>query len=234
MYSIEEIKKVNKEYDEESNRLKVLGEKVREINDKLDLTEVESKLSYIEAKKLYKLILSRSNDKSMCERMKKIVDDKKIKEYPEIMDVHYYPIIKDIDFLDNDEKIALDKLIKNSYRNRRCAADIETLNEDTINFLIDNDILEKRYIFHCDCGSFDCDDKVITQERFDRLKEYWIKAEQGLTTDEEDEGMRYGCFETGCWNDGSIEICSLNDFNDNLRRIEYKVKIEPDMTLDDI
>lgn len=46
--------------------------------------------------------------------------------------------------------------------------------------------------------------------------------------------MNYGCFETGCWNDGSIEICSLEDFNKNLRRVEYKVKIKPDTTLDEI
>lgn len=234
MYSIEELKEINKRYDEETDKLRLFNEQVREVNDNVDLDEIKSKLSYKEAKELYKLILSRSNNKARCEEIKKIVEDKKIEEYPQIKDVHYYPIIKNIDFLSNKEKISLDRFIKDSYRNRRYAEDIEDLDDRIKDFLIDNNIIEKRYIFHCDCGSFECDDKVVTQERFDKLKDYWIKEEQGLTTHEEDEEMRYGCFETGCWNDGSVEICSLDDFNDNLRRIDYKVLLEPDMTLDNI
>lgn len=191
-------------------------------------------LTYIEAKELYKLILNRNSNKERCEELKKIVENKKIKEYPQIKDVHYYPVINNIDFLNNEEKIKLDKLIKEAYNNRNKREELINIDTKIVEFLENNSILEKLYIFHCNCGSIECDDKIITQERFNKLKDYWKKEKEGLTTNEEDEEMNYGCFETGCWNDGSIEICSLEDFNKNLRRVEYKVKIKPDTTLDEI
>lgn len=234
MYSIEEIKRINATYDEEVKKLKILNESVKKINDNLDLEEVKSNLNYAEAKELYKLILSRSNDKDKCNEFKKIVNDKKVEEYPQINDVHYYPIINSIDFLTKEEKIKLDTFIKDAYRDRRKRDEISYLDTEIIDFLATNSIIEKLYIFHCTCGSMECDDKIIPQERFDKLKEYWEKEMQGLTTHEEDREMNYGCFETGCWNDGTVEICSLEDFNEHLIRVEYKVKAEPDMTLDKI
>lgn len=234
MYSIEEVKKVNKNYEDEVNKLNKLNEKVRKINDNLDLEEVESTLTYVDSKELYKLILSRNSNKERCNEFKKIVNDKKIKEYPQINDVHYYPIINDIAFLNQENKIKLDNLIKEAYSDRNKREEINNLDMRIINFLVTNSIIEKLYIFHCNCGSWDCDDKIITQEYFNKLREYWVKEEKDETTPEEDKEMHYGCFETGCWNDGSVEVCSLKDFNEHLRRVEYKVKIKPDMTLDEI
>lgn len=234
MYSIEEIKKVNKNYDEEVNKLNVLNENVRKVNDNLDLEEVKSKLNYAESKELYKLILSRNSNKERCEELKKIVNNKKVEEYPQINDVHYYPIINDIDFLNKEKRIKLDTIIKEAYSNRNKREELNNLDIRIIDFLVDNSILEKLYIFHCDCGSFECDDKIITQERFNKLKDYWEKEKEDLTTHEEDREMNYGCFETGCWNDGTVEVCSLEDFNEHLRRTEYKIKIKPDITLDKI
>lgn len=234
MYSIEEVKKVNRNYEEEVNKLNILNKKVRKVNDNLDLTEVESNLNYAESKELYKLILSRNSNKERCEELKKIVNNKKVKEYPQINDVHYYPIINDIDILNKDKKLKLDTIIKEAYYNRNKREELNNLDTRIIDFLIDNSVLEKLYIFHCDCGSFECDDKIITQERFNKLKDYWDKEKEGLTTHEEDKEMNYGCFETGCWNDGTVEVCSLEEFNEHLRRIEYRIKIEPDITLDKI
>lgn len=234
MYSINEIKKSNENYDNKSKELHILCDEVRKINDNLDLEEVKNTLQYSEAKELYELILSRNSNKERCEELKNIVENKKLEEYPQINDVHYYPVINNIDFLDKKAKIKLDELIKDAYNNRNARENIKYLDSKIIDFLVDNSIVEKLYIFHCDCGSWECNDKIITQETFNKLKYYWEKALTDETTHEEDEEMHYGCFETGCWNDGSIEICSLEDFNEHLRRIEYKVKVEPDMTLDRI
>lgn len=232
MNSIEIIRNINKNYDEEVQKLDVLNTKVRAANDDLDLEEVKSKLTYLEAKDLYKLILSRSNNKEKCEEFKKIVDDKKIKEYPQINDVHYYPIINDMNFLEKEKRIKLDILIKDAYRNRNIRENLNNLDTNILDFLVENSILEKIYIFHCNCHSIECEDKIITQDRFDKLKKYWEKSYNDETTPEEDQEMRYGCFETGCWHGDSVEVCSLEDFNEHLRRIEYKVIKEPDLTLD--
>lgn len=236
MYSVSEILKINKHYEEEAKKLSELWRKTMEANDKLDLEEVKNNLNYADSKKLYEILFKSSNNKEKCEELKKIVYDKKVKEYPQIKDVHYYPIINNIDFLDRENKIKLDILLKESYQNARKQRKLKNLlDEKVINFLIDNGILERLYIFHCDCDdNFYCDDKIITQERFDKLKLYWEKQLAGTNTDEDDEETLYGCFEVGCRNDNFIEVSCLSDFNKYLRRIEYKVKSKPDMTLDEI
>lgn len=236
MYSVSEILKINKHYEEEAKKLSELWRKTMEANDKLDLEEVKNNLNYADSKKLYEILFKSSNNKEKCEELKKIVYDKKVKEYPQIKDVHYYPIINNIDFLDRENKIKLDILLKESYQNARKQRKLKNLlDEKVINFLIDNGILERLYIFHCDCDdNFYCDDKIITQERFDKLKLYWEKQLAGTNTDEDDEETFYGCFEVGCSNDNFIEVSCLSDFNKYLRRIEYKVKSKPDMTLDEI
>lgn len=232
MHSIDEIRKVNKHYDEEVKKLNTIYENVRQINNNINLEEVKSTLNYAEAKELYELIQRRSSDEKIRHEFKQILNDKKIKEYPKINDVHYYPIINKIDSLSKDEKIKLDNLIKESYTSCRKAKEIKHLDTDIIEFLSNNSIIEKLYVFHCTCESIECSDKIITQDRFEKLKRYWEKSKNSLTTDEEDEEMRYGYFETGCYYDGSIEVCSLEDFNKNLLEVKYKVKSKPDMTLD--
>lgn len=236
MYSVSEIIKTNKHYEEEAKKLNELWRKTKEANDKLDLEEVKNNLNYADSKKLYQILSTGSNNKEKCEELKKIVYDKKVKEYPQIKDVHYYPIINTIDFLDKENKIKLDILLKESYQNAHKQKKLKNiLDEKTINFLIDNAILERLYIFHCDCDNdFYCDDKIITEEQFDKLKTYWQKQAEGTNTDEDDEYMHYGCFEVGCSNDNFIEVSCLSDFNKYLRRVEYKVKLKPDTTLDEI
>jgi len=236
MYSVAEILQMNKHYNDESQKLHELWLKTKEANEQLDLEEVKNNLNYSESKKLYEILFTSISNKEKCEELKQIVYDKKVEEYPQIKDVHYYPKINDIDFLDKDAKIKLDILLKEAYQNSRKQKQLtNVLDNKTIDFLIDNNIIERLYLFYCDCdNSFDCLDKIITQEQFDTLQLYWHKAAKGITTDEEDEYMRYGCFEVSCANDNFIEISCLSDFNKYLKRIEFKVKEKPDTTLDKI
>lgn len=234
MYSTNEIKKVNKRYEEEVQILNSFCNEVRKMNDNIDLEEVKNTLNYAEAKELYKLILSCNSNSDRCEELKTIVKDKKIKEYPQILDVHYYPVIKEIDFLTDDKTILLDKIIKGAYKNARKSRELSKMDFKVLKFLIDKEMIEKIYVFRCNCGSDECYDKEITQKHFDKLKDYWEKELKDETTHEEDAQMNYGCFSTGCWNDGDVEVSCLEDFNEHMRFVKYKVIKEPDMTLDKI
>lgn len=235
MSSINEVINANNLYEEKTEQLSKLRNKTKLINNELDLDEVKNTLNYTKAKEIYQKVSYSMDDKDKRILFRKIIEDKKINEYPEILDVHYYAIIKQIDFLNNDEKVNLDIQIKEAYNERRNIEGLLNLEPRILDFLIKNKILEKQYIFHCDCNDNECGDKIISQEKFDKLKNYWYKESEGIeTTKEEDKEMWYGCFETGCWNDGSVEIYSLETFNENLRRIEYDVIQKPDMTLDNI
>lgn len=230
--SVSEIIKANELYERERKALAELWNKTTLINDCLDLNEVKGNLSYKETKSLYNTVIYSCNNKEKLNMLEEILKEKKIKEYPEVLDVHYYPVIKNIDFLSDNEKIDLDKTIKNAYLIRLSRGKLNELNNKILHFLLTNKIIERQYIFHCSCGDDECYDEVITESLFDKLKDYWQRETTNDTTHEDDKEMNYGCFETGCWNDGNVEVCSLEDFNNNLKRIEYKVVKEPDMTLD--
>jgi len=235
MYSIAEILKANENYEIEKEKLSQLSTTVRGINDNLDLEEVKLSLNYAQIKELYRLILSRNNNHERLGILKEIMINKKILEHPQLNDVHYFPAISEINFISNEAAIALDILIKSAYKNRRALQQLRDMDSQIIDFLIEKSIIEKVYIFHCTCESDECSDEEISQEMFDKLKAYWKKGEDGEeTTKEEDNSINYGCFETGCWNDGTVEICSLKDFDEHLIRIDYKVKVKPDMTLDNL
>lgn len=233
MISISEILNANRLYDEENTRLKELYDKTVAINEQIDIEEIKA-IKYAEIKDLYNLLQFRINNKNLLDEIINIKEQKKLEEYPEILDVHYYPEIKEIDFLTKDEKINLDIILQKAYSVRgNYGAIISDLDDKIKYFLISKNILRKQYIFHCTCDGDECFDKVITQEYFDKLKIYWEKERNNEEiTDEEDKELNYGCFETGCWNDGSLEIHSLDTWNKHLRRIEYKVIKKPDMSLD--
>lgn len=233
-YPIDYILEANKQYEEEIKKFEKIQNNIRDINNNIDLDEVKKRLNYLQAKELYKLVLSRNNDKAMIKKFKDILENKKAEEYPEIKGVHYYPEIKEIDFLSEEEKVDLDILIKDAFTRVSKRDSLEDLDDKILDFLINKSILEKQYIFRCNCGSFECDDKIITEEKFNKFKLYWEKSEQGTTTDEEDDEMRYGYFYIGCWHDGEIEISCLEEFEENLRCIRYSVKVKPDLTLDNI
>lgn len=236
MSSILEVINANELYEKERIKLDKLCSETRLINDSLDLEEVRKNLDYAKTKELYITLLCRINDKDKLNKLKNIMSNKKEEEYPEILKVHYYPIIKEIDFLSEENKIELDKILKECYGSGiQRSLLYSNLDKKVLNFLIENKVLEKEYIFHCNCDDEECYDKVITQDYFDKLKDYWNKEQQGIeTTHEEDEQLNYGCFSTDCWNDGNVEISSLDDFNKNLRRVDCKFIQKPDMTLDDI
>lgn len=236
MKTIAQVIEANNHYKEEQKRINELYTKLTLISDELDLEEVKTTLNYLEIKDLYNLMLYCFNNKEIESSLHKIMEEKKIKEYPEILGVHYYPIIKDIDSISDEKKIDLDKMIKDAFSKYNVRVKLSKQIEPKIlDFLIENKVLSKEYVFHCTCDGEDCYDEFVSQERFNKLKEYWSKESEGIeTSHKEDREMDYGYIEIGCWNDGSLEIGCLDDFNTHLRKVRYKVIQKPDMTLDNI
>ena len=228
MYSVKEVIEKNKAYKKADELSSALFSESREYNNQIDLAEVET-LSYQEIKELLSIVGTRFTDKNVLIDIKKIALKKKAEIYPEILGVHYYPELKEIDWLSETEKVRLDRLLGNRMTK---SSQIKELDERTIKFLMDRKILEKRYVLECDCGDFDCYERIITEDRLNKFKEYWQKEKSGIeTTDEEDEELNYGCIMLNCDNE-NLEVCDEDDFKTYLTDIRYKRLKEPDRTLD--
>lgn len=228
MYSVKEVIEKNKAYEKASELSSALFSESREYNNQIDLAEVET-LSYQAIKELLSIVGTRFTDKNVLIDIKKIALKKKAEIYPEILGVHYYPELKEIDWLSETEKVKLDRLLENRMTK---SSQIQELDERTMKFLMDRKILEKRYVLECHCGGFDCYERIIAEDRLNKFKEYWQKEKSGIeTTDEEDEELNYGCIMLNCDNE-NLEVCNEDDFETYLADIRYKRLKEPDRTLD--
>lgn len=228
MYSVKEVIEKNRAYEKASELSSALFSESREYNNQIDLAEVET-LSYQEVKELLTIVGARFTDKNVLIDIKKIALKKKAEIYPEILGVHYFPELKEIDWLSETEKVKLDRLLENRLTK---SSQIQELGEKTIRFLIDKKILEKRYVLECHCGSFDCYERIITEDRLNKFKQYWKKEESGIeTTDKEDEELNYGCIMLNCDNE-EIEVCNEIDLDTYLSDTRYIRIKQPDRTLD--
>lgn len=230
MYTVKEVLEKNKEYKNANNIALKVYQELKDISSDIDLEDVK-KLSYQEVKDFYKLIMYVSNDKTTSS-VKEIMESKKAELYPEVLGVHYFKEIKEIDFISEEEKIKLDRLL--SKRNIRRDA-ISSLDEKVIEFLLEKKIVEKIYIVSCGhYHNFDCQKRVFSSERVEMLKSYWEKQSKGIeTTNEEDEELCYGCFEICCDYD-RIEVTNLEEFEEHLYEIRYRLIKKPDRSLDDL
>lgn len=226
MSSIEEIKSSISTYKLEYEKINRLREKVENIANELDLNELTN-MSFDEIKETISIIKFYCN-KEVLNKINEIKQKKKANLYPEINSVHYYPEIKEMSWLSEEDQINLDKKIKDC-RISNIETDIE---EESLNFLINKEILEKRYIFKCFHNSWDCGEEAVTEKRFNELKEYWKKESKGKTTQEDDEQYHYGCFEVPCAYDRCREITNLKEFEDEYSYIQYVRIKKPDLTLD--
>ncbi len=235
--SVKEILEANEYYRAKNEELNKIYKQTKEMNSLIDLDEVKKALNYKETKDLYEIICYSISDKEVEKELVKIMNNKKIKEYPQILDVHYYPEINEIELLTKEEKIKLDILIKDVSMKPRDKYRISELDNKLINSLCSKGILEKRYSFSCHCNSIECDTEYITEMRKKAFYNYHKFDYESATNEEiaeHEDKFNEGYFEVGCWNDGGYEVCSIEDFENNMGHIDYKVIKEPDMTLDKI
>lgn len=226
MISVKEVLKLNEDYSIAYKALNAMAENLKTSNSDIDLEEVKS-MSYDEIKILMKAISYRIND-DVLSAIRKIKDRKKEELYPEILDAHYYPEIKEADWLSKEERLKIDNILANL----RKYSEIAKLSDEVKEFLISKNILEKKYIVGCHHNSFDCDNRTFTEKEINTLKAYWQKeANKEETTAEEDEAAHYGCFEIYCDHE-NIEITNLEEFEDYFKEIRYSIIKRPDRTLD--
>lgn len=130
--------------------METLIEKYKEFYDyvsNFDMEEVKDKYSRQEIDNFIKDI-DGINKRYITSELRKISKEKKEEEYPELLGVHNFPILREIDFLGERKKLELDKYLVmfrlGTYLSeqglyRIVGDDVERL----VNWLIEKEIVEK-------------------------------------------------------------------------------------------
>lgn len=228
--SIKQFYDYNNQYKELQRKANEFYKELKELNSNLDLEEVDKKCSYQEVKDIYTTMKYSTEDKKVLEEIESIMKRKKESEYPEINGVQYFKEINDFDFLNEKEKINLDKLLREAYSNYSKRIYLKNKVEDRIiEKLLEVGILSIDYILSCHCTCNDCSQVRISEQELEKYKEVWNKNFYEISEEEEE----YSFIEIPCFEESVDEITSLEEFNNySSKRIEYKFKKEPDLTLE--
>lgn len=133
------IKEIIKKYEEFSTYL-----------DSIDFNELTANLTRQQLLELEEA-LSSVELRSLSYEVRKLADKKKLEEYPQLLGVHHYPEINEIDFLSEKKKIELDKylamMFKGSYVFNLWKFTNET--ERLQKTLVEKGIFEEVYFITC-------------------------------------------------------------------------------------
>lgn len=170
--------------------------------------------------------------RSLAYEISKIIEEMKIEEYPELLGVHHFPELRNIDFLTEEQKKKLDEYLaryrKGNYVSlsgfRRITTDSHKVKQ-TENFLIEKGIVEERYFVLCPyCGEGHLSNELNKEER--EQLELLLK-----NPDEEDryekliQFLPYCCMECECEPD-------LDHISDLKYKTVFKMAKERDTSLD--
>lgn len=200
----------------------------------IDLDKMKQEHTRLELKKfsrdLYNLKV-----RSLAYEVRKIVDEMKIKEFPQLLGVHHFPIINNVDFLTENEKIELDKfLVKHRVGDYVGGLWHITRNESKRKqleeWLFQNGVIEEVYAVlcsHCHNGHIS---KILTHEEKSQLEINFKRYKETADYNDYEKIERvieYICME--CDHETEIDYISELHYKEL-----YKMKLERDTSLDNV
>jgi hypothetical protein len=174
---------------------------------------------------------------SLSFEISKLTDQMKKQEFPQLLSVHRYPLINEINFLTQSEKEALDKhlmLIRSGNPVYNLYRVVRDFNKQKMleAWLLEKQIVEPRYMATC----FDCGTGYITQEmnkeKKDALLADFNAYKDGSKASDEDGESLLSSFEMLCYE------CEEGFELDNLRKLNFKENLyliaDRDKSLDNV
>lgn len=185
-----ELKNILKEFENFKNYLENID---ASFFDECSREELNTFLNTINKEEAYQI-----NDTSLKAKVLDTINRKKVEEYPELLQVHHYPKLKEIDFLSEEDKIKLDTFLAQLGINFALRGDsaiwrdfideLETkdISNKILQFLYDNKIVEKKIrAFKC------CDMFTLSKKELNKLKEYVKCLDYSIKYDLEEEVQDY-------------------------------------------
>ncbi|QPW48836.1 hypothetical protein G9298_14085 [Bacillus thuringiensis] len=162
-----------------------------------------------------------------------MIDEMKIEEFPQLMGVHHFPIINEIDFLTEEQKINIDKeLVRYRVGNYvsvlwKVTRD-EKVRKQLLAWLLNNDVLETKHAVlcpHCHNGNIT---QIMTTEEKVNLDSMFANYKKEYDEDSEEKLqniLEFGCMEC----DSFTEVDDLKELN---YTVYHQMKKERDNSLD--
>lgn len=178
-------------------------DKYKEFNDFLNGLDIESfkKFNREELKEFYNALRDNDRQRYLSLEIYKLMEEKKKEEFPQLLKVHNYPMLDEIDFLNEEEKVKLDQLLlsfgKNSYFGATNRKWIEFINkfdnkdeiaERILKFLLDKKMISTSYEIELCCNR-----AVVTYEQLEKItrcKELLLKADKSNSDYAEIENLK--------------------------------------------
>lgn len=171
--------------------------------------------------------------RSLAYEISKMTDEMKFEEFPQLLGVHHFPILNEIDFLTEEQKINLDKELVR-YRVGNYVSGLwkitrdESKRKQLLKWLLDNGILETKHAVLCPyCHNGNVTDTMTTQEK-DKLDSMFSNYKKAYDEDLEEnlqDILEHACMEC----DSFTEVDDLKE----LKYTEYhQMKKERDNSLD--
>lgn len=255
MTLIDEIIKMDKEHDIKQAELDKMFKEIIEKGKKLSIDDFKD-IQYKELKDIFKDIYVYMND-DLRNKVTELLNEKKVELYPILKTACYFPELNNIDFLSKEEIVKLDKELKNFrirvnstrlrvnelYSVLKEKENTEDLMEKILQFLLDNKIIEREYVLHCNCeeedyNDFGCSKAYITETNLKKHKRAWELSKKDKTDEESIEFEKYmedgfGYIMISCDRD-CIEIYSQESFDKCQKYIQYMFIKSPDLTIDEL
>lgn len=171
--------------------------------------------------------------RSLAYEISKTTDEMKKEEFPQLLGVHHFPIINEIDFLTGEQKIELDKeLVRYRVGDYigsfwRLVRD-ESRRKQLIEWLLSKGILETKHVVICPHCCDGHASNIMTTEEKNNLDSMFMKYKEAY--DEELEEKLLGILEYVCME------CDYHSEVDDYKELTYKdfyqMKTKRDSSLD--
>jgi len=181
-----------------NNYLQTIINKYTEFNTYLKQINIEEfkQFSREELTDFTKILPSYFSFRYLTSEINDIIDNKKLQEYSELLGVHHYPEIKELNFISEGDKIKLDKFLVewgfHSYLHeytpkltkifKNWSKEIVNINK-ILEFLVSKQILERYYKMYICCNYIIMDEKKINRY----LRYFELNKKEKLSDSEEAE-----------------------------------------------
>lgn len=210
--------------------------KYREFNEYLMSIDVERLKNEFSRQELneFKSKLYNTKIRSLAYEISEVTKQMKEEEYPQLLGVHRFPLINEITFLSDKQKIELDKYLVHHnvgdfvYSLWKVVRD-EKVRKQLEQWLEEKEVIEKNYAALCpECHDetiskfMNLTDKTTLQTMFTQFKESYTDESYDYLS----KNLENGCVECG--------FTEFEDFKDLRFKEAYRMKIERDKSLDKV
>jgi len=231
-----------------NNQLQTIINKYNEFNKYLNSINIEEfkQLSREELIEFKNELPSCFSFRYLNSEIDEIIKEKKLQEYPELLGVHHYPEIKELNCISEEDKIKLDEFISswgfNSYLHEYThkLRDIKDWNNEIaikiLEFLTSKQILKRYYrLYIC------CDYIIVDEEKLNKYLRLFELKESKELSDKEDKEYNnlyleldyLTCFCPDCDNEIEITKEMIMETINNPNYL-YKIIKERDKSYDNV